>query len=75
MNTVIVDNVLQDLMSSTCGIFQLYFYKNLFDPSIESKIINHKKLTEETIKTLNEIFSTESSENEYKIKQFKQEFM
>ena len=76
MNIVIVQNNLQELMSSTCGIFQLYFYKNLFDPSIQSKIINHQNLTVDTIQTLlNEIFTTEASENKYKIKQFKQEYL
>ena len=76
MNIVIVENDLQELMSSTCRIFQLYFFKNLFDPCIQSKIINHQRLTVETIKTLlNEIFTTETSTNEYKIKQFKQEFL
>ena len=76
MNIVIVENNLQELTSGTCGIFQLYFYKNLFDLSIQSKIINHKNLTIETIKMLlNEIFSTETQENEHRIKQFKQEFL
>ena len=32
MKIVIVENDLQELTSPTCGIFQLYFYKNLFDP-------------------------------------------
>ena len=76
MNIIIVENNLQELTSPTCGIFQLYFYKNLFDPSIQSKIINHKNLTIDTIKTLlNEIFTTETKENEHRIKQFKQEFL
>ena len=76
MNIVIVENNLQELTSGTCGIFQLYFYKNLFDPSIQSKVINHKNLTSETIKILlNEIFSTETKLNEYIIKEFKQEFL
>ena len=52
MNIVIVENNLQELTSGTCGIFELYFYKNLFDPNIQSKIINHKNVTIETIKTL-----------------------
>ena len=34
MNIVILENDLQELTSPTCGTFQLYFYKNLFDPSI-----------------------------------------
>ena len=32
----------QDLTSSNCGIFQLYFYKNLFDPDEKSKVFNHE---------------------------------
>ena len=38
MNIVILENNLQELTSTTCGKFQLYFYKKLFDPSIQSKI-------------------------------------
>ena len=69
------DNNLQELSSPTCGIFQLYFYKNLFDPAIQSDIIHQKILTVETIKTiLNEIFAAETQENEQRIKLFKQEF-
>ena len=76
MNIVIVENNLEELTSPTCGIFQLYFYKNLFDPSIQSKIINHRNLTIDTIKTfLNDIFTTEAKENEHRIKLFKQEFL
>ena len=28
------------LINRHCGIFQLYFYKNLFDPVSDSKIID-----------------------------------
>ena len=66
MNIVIVENDLQDLLSDTCQVFQLYFYKNLFDPSDKSKIINHKNLNRKTIETIiNEIFSTDVDENEH----------
>ena len=76
MNIVIVENDLQKLSSSTCGIFQLYFYKNLFDPPLQSKIVNHKALNMSTVETLlNEIFTTETEENEKRIKLFKQEFL
>ena len=76
MNIVIVENNLQELSSPTCGIFQLYFYKNLFDPAIQSNILQHKNLNIETIKTLlNEIFTGETQENERRIKLFKQEFL
>ena len=65
----------QDLTSSNCGIFQLYFYKNLFDPDEESKIIIHENLNKRTIEVIfNEIFSTDVNENEYLIKKFKDEY-
>ena len=71
---VIVENDLQELTSDTCGIFQLYFYKNLFDPSTKSKIINHKNLNKKTIEMIiNEIFSTDIKENKYIIKKFREE--
>ena len=76
MNIVIIENNLQELSSSTCGIFQLYFYKNLFHPSIQSMILQHKNLNTETVKTLlNEICTAETQENEWRIKRFKQEFL
>ena len=51
------------------------FYKNLFDPGDQSKILNHQKLTKNTLETrINEIFSTDVNENEYGIKIFKEEF-
>ena len=64
----------QDLTSSNCGIFQLYFCKNFFDPNKKSKIINHENLNKLAIEVIfNEIFSTDVNENEYVIKEFKDE--
>ena len=75
MNLLILENTIQELTSVTCGQFQLYFYKNLFDPDDQSKILNHQKLTKNTLETrINEIFSTDVNENEYHIKIFKEEF-
>ena len=45
VNIWIVEDRVQDLNSSTCGIFQLYFYDNLFNPNENSKIKNDTKLT------------------------------
>ena len=76
MKIVIVETNLQELKSSTCGIFQLYFYKNLFDPSIKNNIIEQKTLNTSTIAILlNEIFTSETEENERRVKIFKQEFL
>ena len=37
MKIILLDDQLQDLTTYTCGIFQLYFYKNLLDPVRDSK--------------------------------------
>ena len=57
MNIIILENGVQDLLSADCGLFQLYFYKNLFNPEEQSKNLHHQKLTKNTLETLlNEIF-------------------
>ena len=38
VNLWMVEDRLQDLNSSTCGIFRLYSYDNLFSPNENSKI-------------------------------------
>ena len=74
-NLLILENTIQNLTASTCGLFQLYFYKNLFDPDEKSKILNHQTLTKNTLETrINEIFSTDIGENEYLVKNFKEEY-
>ena len=47
------DQQLQELTTGACGIFQLYFYKNLFDPVSDSKIIDDEFLTKKTTTLLN----------------------
>ena len=37
---MIVEDQLQELTTDTCGIFQLYFYKNIFNPLSDSKTMN-----------------------------------
>ena len=69
-----VDDQLQNLKSDTCGIFQLYFYANLFVPKNNSKIITNKVLNLKTIETLlNEIFSLNISESEHLVETFAEE--
>ena len=41
----LVDDQLQTIETDTCGIFQLYFYVNLFTPLQNSWIVNDKKLS------------------------------
>ena len=75
MNILILEQPVKNLTSSNCGIFQLYFYKNLFDPDEKSKIINHENLNKHTIEVIfNEIFTTDLDENEHLITKFKEEY-
>ena len=72
MYVILLDDQLQQLTKDTCGIFQLDFYKNLFDPVSDSKIIDDEFLTKKKKKTvttlLNEIFSTNKESNEKEMK-------
>ena len=45
VNIWMVEDRLQNLDSSTCGIFQLHFYNNLFSPNENSKVQSNTKLT------------------------------
>ena len=61
------------MTSFNCGIFQLYFYKNLFDPDEKSKILNHENLNKHTIEVIfNEFFTRDVVENDYLITKFKE---
>ena len=75
MNVLVLENSIQDIISPNCREFQLYFYKNLFDPDEKSKILSHQTLNKSTLETIiNEIFSTDVGENEHIIKNFKEEY-
>ena len=67
-----VEDRLEDLFSRTCGIFQLYFYDNLFNPDENSKIQNSTKLTRKTVETtLNELFVLDYQDaNEQKMREY-----
>ena len=74
MNIIILENRVHDLLTTNCGSFQLYFYKNLFDPEEKSKILHHQKLTKNTLETLiNKIFFPNIDENQYLIENFEEE--
>ena len=75
MNILTLENQIQDLTSPNCRQFQLYLYKNLFDPNEKSKTVRHKTLNKCTLQTImNETFSTYVKEKEYIVKSFKEEF-
>ena len=66
-----VDDQLQNINSDTCGLFQLYFYMNLFLPKENSQIVGNRTLTLRTIKNLlNEIFSKNIEQNEIVVENF-----
>ena len=66
-----VEDRLQDLDSATCGIFQIYFYQNLFNTEENSKIQGNAKLNKKTVETLlNEVFSLDDKENEIKVEKY-----
>ena len=69
-----VEDRIQDLNSSTCGIFQLHFYENLFNPDKNSKILNENKLRKNTVEMLlKELYSLNDKENEIKMKEYADE--
>ena len=66
-----IDDKLKKTETDTCGVFQLYFFVNLFNPDENNAIIEDKILTQKTTeKLLNEIFSTNKEENERKSADF-----
>ena len=70
----LVDDQLQMIKKDTRGVYQIYFYINLFNPLDNSGILSEKNLNKRTIeKLLNEILSTNRRENENRIEVFAQE--
>ena len=69
-----VEDRVQDLNSATCGIFQLYFYDNLFNPNENSKIQDKTKFNKKAIETLlNELFVIDNQDkNKETIRQYAQ---
>ena len=66
-----LDDQLQKIETATCGIFQIYFYYNLFNPFANSSIIKDNVISRHTIqKLLNEIFTLNQEQNEKVITQF-----
>ena len=72
VNIWMVEDRVQNLDSVTCGIFQLYFYNNLFNPNDISKIQGKAGLNKKTIETLlNEPFALDNQDkNEELMRQY-----
>ena len=72
VNIWMVEDRVQNLDSVTCGIFQFYFYDNLFDQDENSKIQDKARLNKRSIETLlNELFVLDDHEtNEATIRQY-----
>ena len=45
----LVDDQLQMIEKDTCGMYQIYFYINLFNPLDNSNILSEKNLNKRTI--------------------------
>ena len=75
VNIWMVEDRVQDLDSSTCGTFQLYFYDNLFNSDENSKIQDKTRLNKKTIETLlNELFVLDNQDqNEETVRQYAQD--
>ena len=66
-----VEDTIQDLDSTTCKIFQLHFYENLFNLDKNSKNQNENELKNRTVEMLlNELFSLHENENEIKMEEY-----
>ena len=71
VDVFMVDDQLHNIKSDTCGLFQLYFYMNLFLPKESSKIVGNRTLNLRTMKNLlNKIFSKDISQNEIIVENF-----
>ena len=74
VNIWMVEDRIQDLDSSTCGIFQIYFYENLFNPDENSTIQGETRVNKKTVKMLlHELFSLDDRENEIKMEEYADE--
>ena len=71
VDVFMADDQLQNIKSDTCGLFQLYFYMNLFLPKESSKIVGNRTLNLRTVKKLlNEIFSKDMLQNDIIVENF-----
>ena len=71
VNIWMVEDRFRDLHSVACGIFQLYFYNNLFNPNANNKIQGKARLNKSTMETLlNEYFVFDNQNKNEEIRQY-----
>ena len=72
VNIWILEDRIQNLNSVTYGIFQIYFYNNLFNPDENSKIQDKGRLHKNAIETLlNELFGLgDQDKNKETVRQY-----
>ena len=58
----LVEDLVENIQTGYCGVFQLYFYEILFGPNIKSQVLDHENLTRNTVPA--NIFSLNQNENE-----------
>ena len=61
----LLEYLIQDITTSTCGYFQTFFYENLFFPDIDSILHKRKRLTNDVIQSFfQKLFITNTEQNE-----------
>ena len=66
----LVDDQLQVIEGDTCGVYQIYFFVNLFNPLEKSSVVIEKSPNKHTVKKLLNEISTDRQKNEDRIDQF-----
>ena len=60
----LLEDPVQQMETTTCGAFQLYFFENLFFPDELTKLHSYQKLTNIAIETiLDELFTLDKQKN------------
>ena len=60
-----LEDLIQDLNTDTCGYVQTFFYENLFFPNSERVLQNCRRITYDVIQIfLQELFTTNTDRNE-----------
>ena len=70
----LLEDSIQDINTNTCGLFQTYFYENLFLPSNDNVLHIKKRLIYDVVQEfLQELFTTDTEQNEKIIKQYREQ--